>query len=292
MHHDEVEVSDRLVRRLLGSQLPDLAGLDVRRLDSVGTVNAIFRLGRDLCVRLPVNPAHARDLDTELQWLDRLRPHLPIRIPQPVASGRPVPGYPFRWSVYRWIEGVPYAEGLVADEAEAAGELATFVRSFRTIDTYGAPASGRRPLEELDGETRRAMELIGDVESTPSIVAAWERSLRAPAWDGVPVWRHGDLLPANLLLRAGRLHTVIDFGGVGVGDPAADLIAAWTVFGPTGRSVFREALGDEEGTWDRARGLALHQALLGIPYYSTSNPDFTTMAWRTVGEILRDLELS
>ncbi len=289
MHPDEVEVGDALVRRLLSSQPPHLADLGVRRLDSAGTVNAIFRLGPDLCVRLPLRPDRAPDLDRELAWLDRLRPHLPLRIPRPVAVGEPGSGYPFRWAVYRWIDGVPYAEGLVGDEVEAAVALAGFVRSFRTIAASGAPVSGRPPLEVLDAETRRAMESIGDGDLMAPVAAAWERSLEAPPWDGVSVWRHGDLLPANLLLSAGRLHAVIDFGGSGVGDPAADLIPAWTVFGPTGRSAFGEAIGDDGGTWDRARGLALHQALVGIPYYSISNPGFAAMAWRTVDRILGDL---
>lgn len=291
MHTDEIEVSDRLVRQLVASQMPDLSGLDVHRLDAVGTVNAIFRLGPDLCVRLPINPGRADDLGKELLWLDHLRPHLPLSIPEPVATGSPGSGYPFPWAVYRWLEGVPYSEELVGDEVQAAEELAGFIGSLQRIDTSGAPASGRLPLKELDAATRWAIRTMGETDSMSSITDAWERSLAAPTWDGIPVWRHGDLLPTNLLLDEGRLHAVIDFGGVGVGDPAADVIAAWTVFGPRGRSVFRRALHCDQATWDRAMGFALHQALLIIPYYSTSSPEFAAMARRTVREILRDADL-
>ena len=292
MHSDEVEVSDRLVRQLIASQLPDFSDLDVHRLESVGTVNAMFRLGPDLCVRLPINPGWAEDLDKELLWLDRLRPHLPLRIPEPVATGSPAFGYPFRWAVYRWLEGVPYSVSLVGDEAKTAEELAGFIKALRKIDTSGAPISGRLPLKVLDAAIRWAIKAIGAAESTQSIAETWERSLAAPIWNGIPVWRHCDLLPSNLLVCEGRLHAVIDFGGVGVGDPAADVIAAWTVFGPSGRTAFREALDCDQATWDRAMGFALHQALLIIPYYSTSNPEFAAMAWRTVREILDDVNLS
>jgi aminoglycoside phosphotransferase (APT) family kinase protein len=290
MHEDEVEVNERLVQELVASQLPNLSELDIQRLDSVGTVNAIFRLGPDLSVRLPINPGWADDLSKELLWLDRLRPQLPLDIPEPVATGSPGRGYPFRWAVYRWLEGTPYAEGLVEDEAQAARDLAGFVRALQLIDTSGAPSSGRRPLKELDAATRWAIERM-DATDRPSLVAdAWEGLLATPTWDGTAVWRHGDLLPSNLLVREGRLRAVIDFGGAGVGDPAADLIAAWTVFGPDDRSTFREALDPDEATWDRAMGLALHQAALIIPYYVTSNPAFAAMARGTVRQVLGDLD--
>jgi aminoglycoside phosphotransferase (APT) family kinase protein len=104
------------------------------------------------------------------------------------------------------------------------------------------------------------------------------------------VWIHTDLLRSNVLVRDGRLRAVIDFGGAGVGDPAADVIAAWSVLGPTGRGVFRDALDVDDGTWERARGFALHQAALIIPYYRATNPGFVAPAKRTVEEILADID--
>jgi aminoglycoside phosphotransferase (APT) family kinase protein len=292
MHPDEVEVSVRLVRQLVDSHFPELRDLDLHRLHSVGTVNAMFRLGSELCVRLPINPGWAADLDKELLWLDRLRSYLPLDIPEPVATGGPALGYPFRWAVYRWLDGIPYSEELVEDEVVTAQALATFVRALQRIDISGAPTSGRLPLADLDASTRWAIEAVDWVDPKP-VTAAWERSLAASPWEeGIPVWRHCDLLPPNLLVHEGRLHAVIDFGGAGIGDPAADVIAAWTVFHPRGRARFREVLGIDDGTWDRARGLALHQALLITRYYSTSNPGFAAMARTTVREVLDDLELA
>jgi aminoglycoside phosphotransferase (APT) family kinase protein len=121
-----------------------------------------------------------------------------------------------------------------------------------------------------------------------AVIAAWKTALAAPVCDGRAVWTHGDLLPPNLLVDRGRLLAVIDFGSMGVGDPAIDVIPAWSVFGAGGRRAFRAALGVDDATWARGRGFALHQALLIIPYYPETNPAFVTMATRTVGEILAD----
>lgn len=115
---------------------------------------------------------------------------------------------------------------------------------------------------------------------------AWEQALQAPVWTGTPVWIHADLLRPNILLDGGRLGAVIDFGGVGVGDPATDVIAAWSVFGHRGRTVFRDALDVDDVTWSRARGIALLQAAMIIPYYLETNPGFVALAVRTVEEIV------
>jgi aminoglycoside phosphotransferase (APT) family kinase protein len=251
-------------------------------------VNAIYRLGDHLYARLPRVQDWAQDLDKEWQWLPRLAPHLSLQTPEPVAHGHPESSYPFAWAIYRWIDGQPYADALVDDEREAARELAQFVVELRRIDPVGAPRGGRRPLRELDAVTRAAIQSARDAIDSEAATAAWERALQAPAWNGTAVWIHTDLLRSNVLVRDGRLCALIDFGGAGVGDPAADVIAAWSVFGHTGRGVFRDTLDVDDGTWDRARGFALHQAALIIPYYRETNPGFVAPAKRTVGEILAD----
>jgi aminoglycoside phosphotransferase (APT) family kinase protein len=207
----------------------------------------------------------------------------------PIAKAHPQDGYPFPWAIYRWIDGQPYADGLVDDEQQAAQALAQFVGELRRIDpVVGAPHGGRKPLATLDAVTRASIESAGGVTDSQAATTAWERALEAPAWQGTPVWIHTDLLRPNLLVHGGRLSAVIDFGGVGVGDPAADVIAAWSVFGPTGRATFRSALDVDDGTWDRARGFALHQAAMIIPYYRETNPEFVSLAKRTIEEILAD----
>ena len=98
----------------------------------------------------------------------------------------------------------------------------------------------------------------------------------AAKFPGPPVWVHGDVAIGNLLVRDGRLSAVLDFGCCAVGDPACDLVLAWTFLEGESRAVFqREAPGDA-GTWARARGWALWKALIimaaGMSHITTENP--------------------
>lgn len=290
MHDDEFEIDSRLVKRLVGAQFPQFGHLPVRPVRSTGTVNAIYRLGEDFCARLPRVRRYAGDLDNEWQWLPRLAPFLSLQVPEPVAKGHPESWYPYPWAIYRWIHGQTYADELVTDECRAAAHLARFVSDLRGIEPIArAPRGGRKPLRQLDIVTRTAIESARSVIKYEAASAAWDLALQAPAWAGTPVWIHTDLLRPNLLVRGGRLSAVIDFGAAGVGDPAADVVPAWSVFGPAGRAAYRAALAVDDGTWNRARGYALHQAALIIPYYRETNPDFVAMATRTVEQVIADV---
>lgn len=290
MHDEEVEIDGPLVRRLLSSQFPQWSDLSVEAVTSTGTVNAIYRLGEDLCLRLPRVRWWADDLEKELDWLPRLAPHLPLAVPEPVAKGNPGEGYPFSWAVYRWLPGEPWAPDRVRDQREAAAELARFVAALRQIDPTDGPPSGRsKPLPMREAQTREAIASLHGIVDTDAATAAWEASLDGPGWDGIPVWTHADLLPPNLLVDGGRLSAVIDFGVAGVGDPACDVIAAWSLFSSEGRDVFRAGLEIDDGTWERGRGWALAIALPIIPYYPETNPAFVAMAMRMLDEILSDV---
>lgn len=292
MHDGEVEIDAELVGRWVAEQFPHLADLPITEVRSTGTVNAIYRLGEHLCARLPRVREWAGALDREWRWLPQLAAELSLRVPEPVSKGHPASSYPFSWAIYGWIDGQPYADELVHDELQAAADLAQFVVELRRIaPAVGAPRGGRKPLHDLDAATRAAIDSARGVIDSAAATAAWEGALEAPAWTGTPVWIHTDLLRPNLLVDRGRLCAVIDFGGVGVGDPAADVIPAWSVFTRTGRAPFRDALEVDDGTWDRARGYALHQAVMIIPYYAETNPGFVALAKRTVEEVLVDVDV-
>jgi len=289
LHDDEVDIDADLVERLIASQFPRLAGMSIRPVPSMGTVNAIYRVGGEHYARLPRTPRWAADLERECQWLPYLAPHLTLRIPEPLAMGEPLDGYAFRWAVYRWIDGAPYDDRLIADERDAARTLSEFVRELRSVPPLpDAPRAGRRPLRELDAMTRDALESARDVIDCAAALTAWDRALETPAWSGEPVWIHADLLMPNLLVNAGRLAAVIDFGSAGIGDPAHDVIPAWSVFGSAGRDAFRRTLDVDDGTWSRARGIALHQAAIAIPYYVETNSGFAALAKRTVEQVVSD----
>lgn len=91
---------------------------------------------------------------------------------------------PLPWAVYAWIDGQPYADDLVEDEQQAAADLAQFVLELRRINPIGAPRGGRRPLNELDAVSRKAIEAGRGVIDSVAAIHAWTRALEAPAWNG------------------------------------------------------------------------------------------------------------
>jgi aminoglycoside phosphotransferase (APT) family kinase protein len=289
MHAGEVSTDAALVRRLLAAQYPEWAELAIERVPSSGTDNTLYRLGGDMVVRLPRIDWAVDGAAREQEWLPRLAPHLPVEAPVLLGTGKPAEGYPWGWAIYRWLEGVNPGVGDIADHDLLASDLAELVLAFRRIDLAG-PSTGRGvPLSARDHSTRVALaELEGTID-TKGPASAWERALLVPAWSGSPVWIHGDLLPGNLLLRGGRLTGVIDFGCVGVGDPACDLIPAWGVLPVAARDGFRAELGVDDATWERGRGWALSIGLIALPYYVDTNPGFAAVARHLIREVLADL---
>jgi aminoglycoside phosphotransferase (APT) family kinase protein len=288
MHADEVDIDVSLVRRLLAAQFPHWADLPIEPLSSTGTVNAIYRLGHDMAVRLPRVRRWAGDLQREQHWLPKLAPHLPLAVPEPLAKGSPGEGYPWHWSVYRWLDGENATIDRIADPRQAAIELARFIAALRRIDPTGAPPGRGVSLAMRDADTRAAIASLGSIVDADALTAAWDAALHATAWDDPPVWIHGDLLYGNLLAVQGRLSAVIDWGCVGVGDPACDAMVAWTFFSAETRDVFRAALSVDDASWARGRGWALSVALIFVPYYLNTNPVGVGAARRTIDEVLAD----
>jgi aminoglycoside phosphotransferase (APT) family kinase protein len=291
MHDGEILADESLVRRLLREQFPQWAELQLHPIESAGTDHAIYRLGSGMCVRLPRIGWAAKQAEKEMQWLPRLAESLPLEVPVPLAMGEPAAGYPWRWSVGRWIEGEDASSCEPDDVIEMAEKLAGFIVALRSIAADGAPLSSQlglrgAPLATRDEATRRAISQLADVLDTDRAMAVWEESLAAPEWTGPPTWHHGDLLPGNLIIRDGRLVAIIDFGGLGAGDPACDLIAAWSVFSGESREAFRRALETDDAMWARGRGHALSQAVIYIPYYRNTNPAGVQVAMRQVEAVL------
>lgn len=289
MHADEVDIDESLVRRLLGTHFPRWADLPVARVDSAGTSNAVYRLGEDMVVRLPRIAGAADDVAKEHRWLPLLAPPLPIAVPVPLGRGGPAAGYPFPWSVYRWLEGETPAVGRIAEPGLLAQDLAEFITALHRIDPADGPPSYRsEPLAARDTATRDAIDALRGIVDAGAAGAVWEAALEAPAWPGPPVWIHADLQPGNLLTARGRLTAVIDFGCLGLGDPAVDLIAAWYVLPADARDAFRAAVDVDEATWTRGRGWALSVALMELRYYRATNPVMAAIAHHVIHEALTD----
>ncbi|MFI0929834.1 aminoglycoside phosphotransferase family protein [Streptomyces sp. NPDC021012] len=285
-------IDTALVERLIAAQFPDWAGLPVREVDSAGTDNAVFRLGDELAVRLPKADWAEGQAEKEQRWLPHLAPHLPLPVPVPVGRGVPGEGYGRAWSVFAWLDGDDAYDAPITDLAHAAVELGRFGRSLRAVDAAGGPASSRGgPVTGWeDGNLPGAVRELGaeGVVDTELAMETWESVLRLPQWDGPPVWTHGDLLPGNLLSHGGRLGAVIDFGCLGVGDPAVDTMPAWSLLTADTRPLFREASRVDDATWARGRGWALCWGLVTEHYYREKNPVLAAVAHRTWSEALAD----
>jgi aminoglycoside phosphotransferase (APT) family kinase protein len=294
MHADEVNIDTVLVGRLIASQFSEWADLGVERVASFGTDNALYRLGSDMVIRLPRRQEDTGRLEKERYWLPKLAPLLPLAVPVPLETGEPAEGYPFDWAIYRWLEGEPATRDKI-NMGDAATDLAAFVAALQRVDPVGGPPPGEHnswrgvPLALRDGAMRSAITSLGSAIDTEAVTAAWKAALSAPDWDGEPVWIHGDLDSRNLLAKEGRLTAVIDFGCLGVGDPACDVMVAWKILSGGSRAIFLSVLSVDEATRVRARGWVLSQALIAMAYYTVeTNPVLVRDAQRWMAEVLAD----
>jgi aminoglycoside phosphotransferase (APT) family kinase protein len=290
MHSEQVDSDAALVRRLLEGQYPQWAGLAIERIASSGTDNAIYRLGSEMVVRLPLIHWAVGQVEKEHTWLPQIASRLPLVAPEPLAMGAPAEGYPWHWSVYRWIDGENAQPERVVNLVAAANDLAEFVNVLHAIELPEAPRSQRGvELVTKDAEIRGAIKAMRHEFDEAALTAAWDEAITAPQWEGPPVLVHGDLSDGNLLLREGRLHAVIDFSCFGFGEPANDLDIAWDLFSGESRDAYRAAVGADDAAWARGRGWAL-TAVFGILYYEQTNPGIVTRLRRRVAAVLGDRE--
>ncbi|GIJ21231.1 aminoglycoside phosphotransferase family protein [Micromonospora lutea] len=250
-------------------------------------------------MRLPSAAEYALAVEKEHRWLPALAARLPLPIPTPVAKGEPGAGYPYPWSIYRWLDGETASVEGVADPVRFALDLAGFLAALQSVDAAGGPQPGIHnwfrggSLRTYDKDVERALaELDGHVDAG-LVREIWARALGA-RWDGADRWFHGDIAPGNLLLAHGRLTAVIDFGTCGVGDPACDLAIAWTLLTPDGREAFRKRLSVDAATWARGRGWALWKTLTTYSYTNRDREDggVSANAQRVLGEIFSEYAAS
>lgn len=268
----KLEITVSLVTKLIAEQFPQWAHLPIKPVEVSGWDNRTFRFGETMLVRLPNAERYAAQVIKEQTWLPILRPHLSFQIPQPIAMGKPSVHYPWSWSIYKWIEGksvnlITLQE--INDLHLFARQCAQFLKELHKIDTTNGPIPGEHnfyrggSLSAYDAETRSALSYLRDVIDSEKALKVWEKALSS-TWSKAPVWVHGDFNVGNILVRDGQLVAVIDFGGMSVGDPACDLVLAWTFLTQKSGKVFRSSLDLDLDTWMRARGWALWKALITL----------------------------
>ncbi|GAA2813925.1 aminoglycoside phosphotransferase family protein [Saccharopolyspora taberi] len=258
----ELKFEQDLVRALLRDQHPDLADLELRDVAG-GWDNQHWRLGEELAVRLPRSERAPDLLHTEQTWLPVLAERLPLPTPTPVRIGKPSNLFEHTWTIVRWVDGEP-ADRAPITRVDAAEVLAEFLGALHHQAPADAPASQTRgiPLAGLQEVIGGWLEVIADHSDADAVREVWEKAVAAPAWQGAPVWLHGDLHPANVVVRDGVLAGVIDFGDMCAGDPATDLSAAWILLPSGAAGRFFDAYEHaDEATTARARGWAVMRAL-------------------------------
>ena len=292
-NNDRVLIDDILVRRLVGAQFPQWKNFSVWPVARSGWDNRTFHLGDRMLVRMPSAAEYAVQVEKEHRWLPRLAPLLPLQIPVPLAIGEPADGYPWKWSIYRWLNGETAASTQIADMRDFAISLAQFLIALQRIDSTGGPVSGPHSfyrggsLTIYDTETRQAIAALKGKIDVDAATEIWETAL-ATTWQGSPVWVHGDVSGGNLLVQEGRLSAVIDFGQLSVGDPACDLAITWTFFGWKSREVFKEMLPLDAGTWARGRAWTLWKSLIIAAGLTDTNSAEGEQCWRIIDTVLED----
>jgi len=292
MPSEEVDISPDLIRRLLAAQHPDLAQLAVELMAN-GWDNVTYRVGDALVARLPRREVAARLVANEQRWLPVLQPQLPLPVPAPVRVGQPGLGYPWSWSILPFLPGWAADRNPPADMADAAVRLGRFLAALHTPAAPDAPANAVRgvPLADRHAAFTQNLSLLGGLVDRDAVLRVWDAATGAPAWDGSPVWLHGDLHPANILVHHGRISAVIDFGDITAGDPATDLSAAWMLLPAEYYGTFRGAYhpaGQDASTddlWTRARGWALALSLVFLAH-SADNPQLARIGQRTLSAVL------
>ncbi|NQT62704.1 MAG: aminoglycoside phosphotransferase family protein [Candidatus Marinimicrobia bacterium] len=288
-----MDINISLVRKLVEAQFSEWADLPIKSVDIDGHDNRTFRLGDTMSVRMPSAECYSGQVVKEHKWLRQLTPHLPIPIPVTLALGNPSQDYPWQWSINQWLEGDNATIEHIDDFNLFASSLANFLSDLQKIDTTGGPPPGKHnffrggPLATYDTETRDTIERLQGKIDTNGAIAVWETALDSK-WQADPVWLHGDFSADNLLVQHGRLMAVIDYGCLGIGDPACDLTICWTLLYGENRERFYSALPLDIETWERGRGWALWKGLITLLKNTDTNPRVAGRALHVINEVIAE----
>lgn len=293
MSNDNLTSDVSLAKQLVKQQFPHWTKLPIKAVESGGTDNNIFRLGAHICLRLPRRPDAIAQVAREQEFLPRFN-NLPLQVPQPLALGKPTNAYTSPWTICNWIDGQEAHLDNIDNVNDMAQQLAQFLTALHQVNIDGAPLAsedtGNRgvdlSLKHLG--TSKAINGVSNEYDAKILTKIWQQARDQPKWQSAPVWLHGDIKPDNLIAKNGQLAAVIDFGLMAVGDPAVDLMLAWSVLPPTARAIFKAILQTDENTWARGRGWALSVSLIALDYYKVSNVKLANLSRHTINQVIKE----
>lgn len=282
-----------LAAELIANQFPEYAHLPIISVEKQGHDNRTFRLGETMLIRMPTAESYALKVPKEQAWLPRLKPYLPVAIPEPIKMGQPSSDYPFHFSLYTWLEGQSANHLKISSNnlESIAIQLAQFLKALQNIKDVGGPAPGQHNwwrgdhVSVYDEGARKQIHELSCVIDKNKAIALWEQAC-ATRWNKVPIWIHGDFAPGNIIIKDEKLSGVIDFGGMGVGDPACDLVIAWTFLSGKSRQIFIEAMELDNDTYLRAKAWSLWKATFELCQMQDKNSHEAAIQKRIIDEVL------
>ncbi|MEM1390299.1 MAG: aminoglycoside phosphotransferase family protein [Pseudomonadota bacterium] len=285
------------VRQALHDQAAEYANLELSSSSQIsGTDNDIYRLGSNFCVRLPKSQSSAAQLLKEMKWLPRMQ-GLSLAVPQPVFLGDATPELEFGWTIYNWIEGEDLLRSAPLEQDDIAMQIAQFLKSLWAINPEHGPRAGSQnhyrgaDLHMRDSLTREACRMVSDEFCSQSLMRVWESALSSSNFHGPLKWVHGDIHAANLIVNNARLVAIIDWGLMGVGDPAVDLLPAWSLLSSEMRGVLKIETCVDKATWNRGKGWALSVSVIAYSYYKDrQNFWLNDISKRILNELIADAD--
>ena len=293
-----MDINVDLVKELIKTQYPKFSNLEIKMVKKSGHDNRTFHLGDSMSIRLPSGPSYASQIEKELTWLPKLKSYISLPIPCPIAKGEPSDKYPFNWAINRWLEGETVDYDNISDLNELAVDLARFLKELQSIDASLGPIAGEHNFHRGGNISVYHSEYIELVDNLYKFIGVeksllleiWNLGLNSK-WTKKPVWVHGDLVATNMLALNGKLEAIIDFGILGVGDPACDLSMYWTFFDKKSREIFKSELDFDKSTWDRARAWVIWKQLFDIQYH-VNDDSKTTKLKKIVLDLIDEYKLN
>lgn len=288
-------ITPDLARKLIDSQFPEYAHLSIRSVEKQGHDNRTYRLGNDMLIRMPSADSYALKVPKEQDLLPKLAPYLTINIPVPLKIGNASADYPYPFSIYKWLEGVSINLLVLDDDCleKLAFDLAQFLKELQNINNVDGPKPGQHNwwrgdhVSVYDKGACAQIEQLSKVIDVNKAMQLWENACKT-RWVKKPVWIHGDFAIGNMLMKDGKLSAIIDFGGMSLGDPACDLVIAWTFLQGKARDIFINTIDLDDDTWLRAKAWALWKATFELCQIKSLNSPEVFVQKRIIEDVLKE----